>query len=332
MQLLVDYHCSSRRRHLLAIGPADKWIPGWVPGRDTDATDFVFTANSWWTTHLCSIMKNSDSSRDEYGLPRREVPPGLRAAFFAGDMEGDMEGCGRSSRSVLVRRSCRVAPSPATATPAPSAASKAKHSKPIREAIDACRVSLLKQARGLMDSVLKKAGHKHSSAAVAAAAAAQDDYDPTWHEVAALNTPHWNDYDSFWQWVAALRVEVAAYWVLREDARRQQDEEGARAGVWLAEARAAAPAGGGECGSSGPAGAVETNEAAEVLNEYKCPITAEIMTDPVCTADGFTYEFTAIAEWLLTNDTSPSTGAKLACKRLIPNVTVRCLLQRLVVP
>ena len=331
MQLLVDYHCSSRRRHLLAIGPADKWIPGWVPGRDTDATDFVFTANSWWTTHLCSIMKNSDSSRDEYGLPRREVPPGLRAAFFAGDMEGDMEGCGRSSRSVLVRRSCRVAPSPATATPAPSAASKVKHSKPIREAIDACRVSLLKQARGLMDSVRKKAGRKHPSVAVAAAAA-QDDYDPTWHEVAALNTPHWNDYDPFWQWVAALRVEVAAYWVRREDARRQQDEERARAGVWLAEARAAAPAGGGECGSSGPAGAVETNEAAEVLNEYKCPITAEIMTDPVCTADGFTYEFTAIAEWLLTNDTSPSTGAKLACKRLIPNVTVRCLLQRLVVP
>ena len=210
--LLVDYNCSSRRRHLLGIGPADEWIPGWVPGRDTDATDFVYTANSWWTTHLFSIMKGADSLNDEYGLPRQEVPPGLRAAFFA----GDMEGCARS-RSVLVRRSCRVAPSPATATPAPSVASKAKHSKPIREAIDACRVSLLKQARGLMDSVRKKAGRKHPSVAVAAAAA-QNDYHPTWHEVAALNTPHWNDYDPFWQWIAALRVEVAAYWVLREDA------------------------------------------------------------------------------------------------------------------
>ena len=67
----------------------------------------------------------------------------------------------------------------------------------------------------------------------------------------------------------------------------------------------------------------------ELLNEYKCPITAEIMTDPVCTADGFTYERTAITEWLRSNDTSPSTGAKLTCKRLIPNITVRCLLQRL---
>jgi len=76
-------------------------------------------------------------------------------------------------------------------------------------------------------------------------------------------------------------------------------------------------------GSGGQAGAVE------FFNEYKCPITAEIMTDPVCTADGFTYERTAITEWLRTNDTSPSTGAKLTSKSLIPNITVRCLLQRL---
>jgi len=47
------------------------------------------------------------------------------------------------------------------------------------------------------------------------------------------------------------------------------------------------------------------------------------------TLDGFTYERTAIIEWLRTNDTSPSTGAKLESKRLIPNVTVRCLLQHL---
>ena len=35
----------------------------------------------------------------------------------------------------------------------------------------------------------------------------------------------------------------------------------------------------------------------------------------------------AITEWLRTNDTSPSTGAKLESKRLIPNSAVRCLLQ-----
>ena len=79
-------------------------------------------------------------------------------------------------------------------------------------------------------------------------------------------------------------------------------------------------------GSRGAAGA---SVATKVLNEYTCPITAEIMTDPVSTLDGFTYERTAITEWLRTNDTSPSTGAKLESKRLIPNVTVRCLLQHL---
>ena len=80
-------------------------------------------------------------------------------------------------------------------------------------------------------------------------------------------------------------------------------------------------------GSGGVAGVA----AAKVLKEYMCPITADIMTDPVSTLDGFTYERTAITEWLRTNDTSPSTGAKLESKRawLIPNVTVRCLLQHL---
>ena len=58
-----------------------------------------------------------------------------------------------------------------------------------------------------------------------------------------------------------------------------------------------------------------------------CPITAEIMSDPVSTMDGFTYERAAITEWLRTNDTSPFTGAKLESKMLIPNLTVRCLLQ-----
>ena len=82
-------------------------------------------------------------------------------------------------------------------------------------------------------------------------------------------------------------------------------------------------------GGSGAGGAAGASVATKVLNEYTCPITAEIMTDPVSTLDGFTYERTAITEWLRTNDTSPSTGAKLESKRLIPNVTVRCLLQHL---
>ena len=67
----------------------------------------------------------------------------------------------------------------------------------------------------------------------------------------------------------------------------------------------------------------------EVLKECVCPITAEIMTDPVCTSDGFTYERTAITKWLRTKDTSPSTGAMLESKTLIPNFLARSIIRRL---
>ena len=84
---------------------------------------------------------------------------------------------------------------------------------------------------------------------------------------------------------------------------------------------------GGEGGSSGAAGPSEASEAAEVPDDYVCPITAEIMTDPVSTLDGFTYEREAISEWLRTKDTSPKTGAKLESKTLIPNHLVRSMIR-----
>jgi hypothetical protein len=83
---------------------------------------------------------------------------------------------------------------------------------------------------------------------------------------------------------------------------------------------------GDEGGSSDAAGPSEASEAAEVPDDYECPITAEIMTDPVSTADGFTYERAAITEWLRTKDTSPKTGATLESKALIPNYSLRSLI------
>ena len=84
---------------------------------------------------------------------------------------------------------------------------------------------------------------------------------------------------------------------------------------------------GGE-GGSGAAGPSEASEAAEVPDEYICPITAEIMTDPVTTLDGFTYERAAITEWLRTKDTSPKTGAKLESTALISsNHLVRSMIR-----
>ena len=88
-----------------------------------------------------------------------------------------------------------------------------------------------------------------------------------------------------------------------------------------------ATADGGEGGSSGAAGPALACEAAEVPDDYICPITAEIMTDPVSTLDGFTYERTAITEWLLTKDTSPLTGATLESKTLVPNLSLRNMIR-----
>ena len=90
---------------------------------------------------------------------------------------------------------------------------------------------------------------------------------------------------------------------------------------------------GGDCpkhaGALGGSGrAAGASVAVKVLNEYTCPIPAEIMAEPVSTLGGFTYERAAITEWLRTNDTSPPTGAKLESQRLIPNTAVRCLLER----
>jgi len=87
---------------------------------------------------------------------------------------------------------------------------------------------------------------------------------------------------------------------------------------------------GGEGGSSRVAGSSEASEAAEVPDDYICPITAEIMSDPVSTLDGFTYERTAITEWLRTKDTSPFTGTTLESKSLIPNYSLRSVIRSFV--
>lgn len=64
------------------------------------------------------------------------------------------------------------------------------------------------------------------------------------------------------------------------------------------------------------AGADKTNPP----QEYFCPLTREIMLDPVQTADGETYERAAIEKRFEHGDiTSPTTGAKLASSTLTPN-------------
>jgi hypothetical protein len=60
------------------------------------------------------------------------------------------------------------------------------------------------------------------------------------------------------------------------------------------------------------------------INAFLCPITREIMEDPVMTVDGHTCERRAIAAWFaLGRRTSPSTGANIGSTNLIPNFGMR---------
>eukprot|EP00041_Stephanoeca_diplocostata_P039392 m.1620390 g.1620390 ORF g.1620390 m.1620390 type:complete len:789 (+) comp25383_c0_seq37:330-2696(+) len=60
---------------------------------------------------------------------------------------------------------------------------------------------------------------------------------------------------------------------------------------------------------------------------FACPISLDIMTDPVTTADGQSYERSAIEHWLRNRDTSPATGAPLPNKTVTPNVALRNSIQ-----
>ena len=44
-------------------------------------------------------------------------------------------------------------------------------------------------------------------------------------------------------------------------------------------------------------------------------------------ADGFTYERSAIEQWLKTHNTSPATGLELESKQLNPNYSLRSLIR-----
>ena len=61
--------------------------------------------------------------------------------------------------------------------------------------------------------------------------------------------------------------------------------------------------------------------------EYLCPITRDIMNDPVVLNDGFSYERVAIVEWFRSSRVllSPMTGASVA-NALMPNTVLRVMI------
>ena len=79
-----------------------------------------------------------------------------------------------------------------------------------------------------------------------------------------------------------------------------------------------------------PALAGEPVPPAPVPPQYLCPITGEVMEDPVTTADGHAYERAAIAQWLQDHDTSPVTNTQLPHRKLAPAHALRQLIQEFV--
>lgn len=67
----------------------------------------------------------------------------------------------------------------------------------------------------------------------------------------------------------------------------------------------------------------------DVEDETRDPISFEIMTDPVVTEEGFTYDRKTIEEWFANKGpVSPSTGAALGSTKLTPNHSVRNIITR----
>jgi len=68
-------------------------------------------------------------------------------------------------------------------------------------------------------------------------------------------------------------------------------------------------------------------EDEEPPDAYLCPITTDIMTDPVVAEDGKTYERSAITSWFKKSEVSPITGQRVSNRALlIPNQNLKKLI------
>ncbi|ESW27406.1 hypothetical protein PHAVU_003G199200 [Phaseolus vulgaris] len=63
--------------------------------------------------------------------------------------------------------------------------------------------------------------------------------------------------------------------------------------------------------------------------DFRCPISLELMTDPVTVSTGQTYDRVSIKKWLKAgNTTCPKTGEKLTNIELVPNTSLKRLIQQ----
>jgi len=70
-----------------------------------------------------------------------------------------------------------------------------------------------------------------------------------------------------------------------------------------------------------------SDSVTKLADAYLCPITREVMKDPVMCSDGHSYERYAIERWLQSSRKSPKTNEVLSSTILIPNIAVRAALE-----
>jgi len=67
----------------------------------------------------------------------------------------------------------------------------------------------------------------------------------------------------------------------------------------------------------------EVMPSSSIPHHFFCPITQDVMNDPVKTVDGMCYDRPAIERWFTTHSTSPLTGLPLTAKTLVPHAVLR---------
>ncbi|XVE75062.1 hypothetical protein DITRI_Ditri12bG0067200 [Diplodiscus trichospermus] len=78
-------------------------------------------------------------------------------------------------------------------------------------------------------------------------------------------------------------------------------------------------------------GHCNSSEALKGINadDLKCPISLEMMSDPVTLSTGHTYDRCSILKWFSSgNSTCPKTGERLTSRELVPNLVLKGMIQQ----
>uniref|UniRef100_A0A7N2MER4 RING-type E3 ubiquitin transferase n=1 Tax=Quercus lobata TaxID=97700 RepID=A0A7N2MER4_QUELO len=80
---------------------------------------------------------------------------------------------------------------------------------------------------------------------------------------------------------------------------------------------------------AGTGGLIVSSVVPNIPDEFRCPITLDLMRDPVIVASGHTYDRHSIARWINSGHyTCPKSGQKLLHMALIPNYALKSLIHQ----